>query len=69
LALDARTPAKYAREEFDAGRFPSMTIIEVAGSFYLGDNDWNILSGGKTYSSRGAAESDRSRILDRARVR
>jgi hypothetical protein len=62
LALDARTPAKYAREELDAGRF-------LAGSFYLGDNDWNILSGGKTYSSRGAAESDRSRILDRARVR
>ena len=60
------TPAKYARAEIAAGRFPNMPVLHVAGSFYLCDGDWNILKGGKTYTSQDAATKDRSKIIERA---
>lgn len=60
------TPLQYAKSEILAGRFPSMPIEYVAGSFYLCDRDWNILKGSKSYPSRDHAMHDRSKILDRA---
>lgn len=59
-------PAQYVASEIEAGRIPSMPIIALAGAFYLCDGDWNILRGGKTYVTKDAAMTDRSRILDRA---
>jgi hypothetical protein len=61
------TPTQYARQELAAERFPVMSVLAVAGSFYLTDSDWHILTGSKTYSSKLAATSDRSRIIERAR--
>lgn len=60
------TPVQYAKQEIAEGRFPSMPVYEVAGSFYLCDADWHVLAGSKAYTSRMAAESDRSKIVDRA---
>jgi hypothetical protein len=59
-------PIKYAKQQIEAGKFPSMPVYEVAGSFYLCDTDWNILSGGKAYASKDAAINDRSKIIERA---
>jgi hypothetical protein len=62
------TPTQYAKQEFRAGRFPSMPVYGVGGAFYLCDNDWNILKGGKAYVAKDIAIADRSKILDRARA-
>jgi hypothetical protein len=61
------TPHQYAKQQLTAGKFPSMPVLHVAGSYYLCDSDWNILRGSKTYTSQDAAIADRSKILDRAR--
>jgi hypothetical protein len=60
------TPAQYAKQELSAGRMVNMPIYSVAGSVYLCDADWNILSGSKQYASKDAAAADRSRIIERA---
>ncbi|XUM19777.1 hypothetical protein ACRAVF_19110 [Bradyrhizobium oligotrophicum S58] len=60
------TPAQYAKQELTAGRTINMPIYSVAGSVYLCDADWNILSGSKRYESSSAASADRSRIIERA---
>ena len=59
-------PIKYAKQQIAAGHLVNMPVYDVAGSFYLCDADWNILPGSKTYATRDAAVSDRSRILERA---
>lgn len=61
------TPIQYAKQELAAGRFPVMSVQAIAGSFYLCDKDWNLLSGSQAYRSKEHATTDRSRILDRAR--
>lgn len=59
-------PFNYAKNEILAGKFPQIGIFHVAGSYYLTDADDKLLSG-KTYDSKEAAITDRSKILDRAR--
>jgi hypothetical protein len=59
------TPTQYAKREMSEGRFPSMPITDAAGVLYLCDGDWNILEG-KAYATKDAAETARSKILDRA---
>lgn len=65
LGEDA-TPIQYAKAEIKAGRFPQIMIESIAGAFYLYDKNNQMLAGSNSYKSRGEAESDRSRILDRA---
>ena len=60
------TPGQYAKAEILAGRHPNMTIYELGGKFHLADTDGKPLKG-KAYDSRDAAETDRSKTLDRNR--
>lgn len=60
------TPFQYAKTEFAAGRFPSIMIEPgISAGFWLHDGDFKALKG-KCYTSREAAEKDRSKILTKA---
>lgn len=60
------TALQYAKKEMTEGRFPNITIQEIAGGFYLGDKDWNLLTVYSTFNTKLQAEKFRSKILDKA---
>lgn len=59
-------PINYAKQELAAGRFPMM-VIETGenGTFWLHDADFRMLDC-KAFTSRGAAEKFRSKIIEKA---
>ena len=69
------TPAQYARECMGTranpdgtlryGRHPTITIQEIAGAWFLGDADWNLLRC-PGFLSRADAEDMRTASINRA---
>lgn len=64
--LQMLTPLQYAKAAYAAERYPNMSIYTCCGDYHLTDSDGRIFIKGKTYKSLDAAQTDRSKILDKA---
>jgi hypothetical protein len=64
--MATQTPAQYAAACYRSGKHCWLMVeASLCGGYYLVDGDWKPLKS-KRYGSRGAAETDRSRITARA---